>query len=435
MSGVSKGKFVAGLRSLLPYVSLPHAVLAGVDHIDVALASTRHRKLNLFRAVALTVCQIAPSSSLSFSVSYNTFKAGHTLYQKTTSYLVEHDFIRADPDNQRPHSTNDFAGVPEIFNYGDPVTTPERWSKYYQARFIRNSQELDQALIDCQNNSPTCDPNIKSFARMLDEVRQISDQATQIMAVNAWVNLWINYDFKEAETHAEHRSLKQAIIDRQGVCDEQAQLKTFAIEKLGFSDDQVRWVGLDYYMNAKHEKDGHAFTVVKIGQTNWVLNNQSPIWEGESLNNYRNALTAISYSSLMETAEAATNIAETSFLYDKGQTFIPLYAFNRTKRLTYVPKMPPENLKDVLLPADASRATGENISLFGTNARETGLVIDADQRTNLLKTMLPAMEGHYELGEVKAKLAMIDGIETKPTAPDHGKPSPARRALGATLHQ
>ncbi|MDE2030216.1 MAG: transglutaminase domain-containing protein, partial [Alphaproteobacteria bacterium] len=175
---------------------------------------------------------------------------------------------------------------------------------------------------------------IKAFADMLERVKEIPSQLTQIETINAWVNLYIRYDKKEAKDDLPHRSLERALIDRKGVCDEIARLKLFALEALGYQENDIRWVSETYYKNDVRNDPGHAVTLVRIGDDHWILNDWS-----SSIRKYRitekNAADMMDGASQIEKASTELNITGESFWGEQGHALMPEASFNSNERAVY----------------------------------------------------------------------------------------------------
>ncbi len=107
--------------------------------------------------------------------------------------------------------------------------------------------------------------------------------------VNAWVNTAIHYDRDEAKANW-RRTLAEALADGEGVCDEQSQLKFHALDRIGFRAQDTRIV-FAALTQGRERTGAHAFVLTRIGETNWVLDNQQlPISANAPVNEQRQIL-------------------------------------------------------------------------------------------------------------------------------------------------
>lgn len=141
-----------------------------------------------------------------------------------------------------------------------------------QRTLLRNRLELDQAIATCAQQPADCAPGIADYSRMLSTAGQIPDRLTQAGFVNAWVNTAIRYDQAEAKANW-RRTLTESLSDGQGVCDEQSQLKFHALDRLGFHAQDTRIIFAATTQGGQRT-GAHAFVLTRIGDTNWVLDNQ-----------------------------------------------------------------------------------------------------------------------------------------------------------------
>lgn len=141
-----------------------------------------------------------------------------------------------------------------------------------QRTLLRNRLELDQAIATCARQPADCAPGIADYSRMLSTAGQIPDRLTQAGFVNAWVNTAIRYDRAEAKANW-RRTLTESLADGQGVCDEQSQLKFHALDRLGFPAQDTRIIFAATTQGGQRT-GAHAFVLTRIGDTNWVLDNQ-----------------------------------------------------------------------------------------------------------------------------------------------------------------
>ncbi len=161
--------------------------------------------------------------------------------------------------------------VPETQNYGTPLNINPKKAQSNQITLQRNKAELDAALDQCDDGG-VCAPGVASYRRMLQTARRVPDSTVRAGFINAWVNLTIHYDFSTPHNH--RRTLTQALVDHKGVCDEQAQLKLYALDATGTPPQSARLV-----LAALRHQDGsttaHAFVMTRTNGTNWVMDNQA----------------------------------------------------------------------------------------------------------------------------------------------------------------
>jgi hypothetical protein len=136
-----------------------------------------------------------------------------------------------------------------------------------QLTLLRNKIEMDAAFVHCDNAPTTCPPSLVAYRSMIGVVRQIADPLTQAGVVNAWVNNAIQYDNVEAKQASWRRTLTDTLAAGQGVCDEQGQLKLYALDKAGFKPENLRFVLAAMVQNGKRV-GAHAFVLTRIGSNN-----------------------------------------------------------------------------------------------------------------------------------------------------------------------
>lgn len=162
--------------------------------------------------------------------------------------------------------------VPETQNRGVPLNINPAMAANNQITLQRNKAELDTTLAACDDAPADCNPGVAQYRRMLAVARRVPDDTVRANFINAWVNLTVRYDFRETDGH--RRTLTQALADRKGVCDEQAQLKLYALDATGTPPQRARLV-LAALRHADGHITAHAFVMTRTNGTNWILDNQA----------------------------------------------------------------------------------------------------------------------------------------------------------------
>ncbi len=166
--------------------------------------------------------------------------------------------------------------VPPTQHRGRPLNINPGEAARNQITLLRNKAELDAALAQCGDGG-ACAPGVARYRRMLQTARRVPDDTVRASFINAWINLTVRYDYRTPHNH--RRTLTQALIDRKGVCDEQAQLKLYALDATGTPPQSARLV-----LAALRHNDGtttaHAFVMTRTNGTNWVLDNQATSTSG-----------------------------------------------------------------------------------------------------------------------------------------------------------
>ncbi|MGB9152465.1 MAG: transglutaminase domain-containing protein [Alphaproteobacteria bacterium] len=278
--------------------------------------------------------------------------------------------------------------------YTDPSSSKTGWLSTYQARYLQDSAELQAAMDDCTKNAPTCDPHVKAFADMLKLVKKVPDQLTQIEMVDTYLNT-ISYDYDE-ESHAksdlDHHTFKQVLDLNKGVCDEVAGLKLFALEKLGFHEQNIRWVGEDVYGDGERA-DAHAVTAVRIGSQVWIMNLGDAIDAG----NYtgQKAVLLVMSNSTVEASDTELNFSNHSFFQDyvPGIYLVPATAFNSTSTGLYRDLIPDKNLNNIPPEDRLAPKDSKAISLHTL------------EKYHFLPILLKAMSTAYHMQNASTELA------------------------------
>lgn len=162
--------------------------------------------------------------------------------------------------------------VDPLARRGQPTFGHQAALGWNEQTLLRNKFELDAVFTACDHKPSTCPPVTTAFRRMIQTARTIKDPLTQAGVVNAWVNATLAYNTDEVKT-GHRNTLLQALETKQSVCDENAQLKYYALNKAGIAPENIRIVLAAITVGGKRV-DNHAFLVLRTGENNWVLTNQ-----------------------------------------------------------------------------------------------------------------------------------------------------------------
>lgn len=259
-----------------------------------------------------------------------------------------------------------------------------------RARYIEDKKELEAEMKACTAGPHGCHSPIGEFAAMLEKVRAIPDRLAQAKIVNAWINIRIAYDTNEplyAKNNDDHRTLSNALKDGKAVCDEIARLKLFALERLNFSPDDIRWVAEDMYVDGRPQQHGHAVMVVRDKGKVWVMN-LMPAERPRSLTQPE-AMGMIISASKLESSATQLNFSRQSDWSKACYIFLPTFQFNATQAGSYDSAEPLGDWSNV--PAQARNAVKETISLNADDFR----------KMPLMAIMASAFLGHYKITDAK----------------------------------
>ena len=198
-------------------------------------------------------------------------------------------------------------------------TLQKYWDLDAWVVYRNRKKGLDKAREVCRQHAPACLPVVQTLNHVMTQIDLLSGQKRKAMAINAFVNLAIAYDFPEAKQD-KRRDLVKTLQDGAGVCEEQAQLKLYLLEAAGFNKDDVRYVG-----EAITEKNKpiiyHAVVEVRINGGNWILNNQSPL-------HMASRAQLLSWASTMERDSVHLNAHNESSIGSSAWRHFPLRSFN-----------------------------------------------------------------------------------------------------------
>ncbi|MGB9152463.1 MAG: transglutaminase-like domain-containing protein [Alphaproteobacteria bacterium] len=268
------------------------------------------------------------------------------------------------------------------------------WLGDYQAQYIKESAELQAAMDACAKNAPTCDPQVKAFANMIDLVKQVPDQLTQIEMIKTYVNT-INYDYAElmqAKAPSNYRTLKQALDDYQDICKENAELEAFALKKVGFKENNVHIVFEAVYVS-NIPTGSHAVTAVRIGNQTWIMNDSEGGYQ-LNMDNYsqKAATNGAITNSTVETDAAQLNFSgHSATAQESNYQYVPTVAFNTTDAHFINGFQPRDDLANVPLVARNAPAHTSKLSL------------QTLEKYHFLPMMLTAFAHSYQTLEAEAR--------------------------------
>lgn len=229
-----------------------------------------------FQRAAAALCATA-----ALGVTATHFNAWHQEWQDwRIRSAQQHDVARIDKNPL------DFAGFHEdaakrvlapirvdpLARRGQPTFGQHSAMGLNEQTLLRNKIELDAVFSKCDQQPKACPPGTAAFRRMIRTAQKIKDPLTQAGVVNAWVNTTLSYSINEIKTRSRN-TLLQALETKQSVCDENAQLKYYALNKIGVAPENIRIVLAGITVGGKRV-DNHAFLVLRAGGNNWVLTNQ-----------------------------------------------------------------------------------------------------------------------------------------------------------------
>lgn len=245
-------------------------------HQDDHLA--KQPQTRTFRAAQGALCTAAATISVVGVTHYKVWReewqdwrtksAQQSTLHRVDQNPLEFAGFREDPT----HRITAPIRVDPMVRRGSPTFGHHAALAWNEQTLLRNKIELDAVFAACDQRPSTCPPITTAFRRMIKTARSIHDPLTQAGMVNAWVNATLTYDTGELKA-GNRRTLPQALETKHSVCDENAQLKYYALHKIGVAPENVRIVLAAVTRDGKRI-DNHAFLVLRVGSTNWVLSNQ-----------------------------------------------------------------------------------------------------------------------------------------------------------------
>ena len=277
--------------------------------------------------------------------------------------------------------------------YKDPFGLKNHWITQDQAKYLADKAELEAAMDVCVKNPAHHDPRVRELMHMIEKGRRIPDQLTQAQLVTAWFNIKIKYDDNEkkvAKTDLDHRSLLQALREGKTVCDGQSALKLFVLEKLGFDQSSIRWMGEKTYLKGK-TRGGHAIVLVRIEKQLWAMDHQPLSIKGKRISR-TTARNEMIVASTLEPVATHFNFSGKSFTAIRGVVAVPDFSYNSTQVFFFDSHGAPH--KDL-----------SNVPKAAHHAKEktTSLTLATMRKYNLSRIMDMAFFGHYTLVADKKK--------------------------------
>lgn len=238
-----------------------------------------------------------------------------------------------------------------------------------------NAAQLDAAIETCKRQPADCVPEVQQYQAMIEQVRRIPDKLTQAKTINGWVNTTMLYDqdiVTRARAHQPYSlpSTLGALTKGSGICDHQAELKLYALSKVGFRQDDVRFAVLMQLDEGKWIT-GHAVVLARIDGKNYVLNNQSTTDEIAPYHQTYLPLAktgnTLDYNAALQTPAQALNLGLDAPHRQNGQSMIPLYAMN------YVSAQPYRGVQDREEPPYYRGEKIDRPFLIGTRTESLGV--------------------------------------------------------------
>ena len=253
-----------------------------------------------------------------------------------------YDSLKTD---QVPSQAITFGGYTESHRgFYEKLFADSSWVSQEQQKYLNDKAELENVIVECSTSPKSCNPRIAAFAQMIKDVGQVPDRLTQVKLINAYINK-IDYDddeVKSSRTDLDHHTLLEAITLNKVICDEVARLKLFALEKIGFSQDEARWVSESIYINGVKQDSGHAIVEIKIDGQNWIMNIKANSLSYGAISTQQ-AISEIIKQSKMENDSDHLNNRSNSYWWHNSERPAPRYGFNSTQRFTYVPENSSDN--------------------------------------------------------------------------------------------
>lgn len=243
-------------------------------------------------------------------------------------------------------------------------TVERDWESYFQEK---------EALNACGDR---CGKNIAAFFNMIEAVKKERDKLLQIELINAWVNLHVAYDHDElrrAKSNSDHRTMKQALIDGKGVCNEIARLKMFGLEQTGFAPDDIRVAGEALFIGGKAQGTGHAVATVRLNGKTWIMNILPGGFTPQIMKIMKEE-QKIALASKIETAEAHLNFSGNSYWAPRGWNFVPSYQYNADQHSQYIAPVPRKDMSNV--PTAARDANAETRQLDTAKLKKAKTIME-----------------------------------------------------------
>jgi len=205
--------------------------------------------------------------------------------------------------------------------------------------YVSRRGNLDATIDAALSLNSQANPRLRAWAEFIQQARAIRDPKLRAEAVNAFINTLIVFDSDKGK-HWKGPWLQtpqDTLMRGTGVCADIAMLKYETLIRVGFPKEDVKYVSSNIEFRTPEFRDQmlrlqpqtlspdgapfaitHGVATVKIGNQNWVLNDeQAPLGANIRGNpaNERNAFIANAY---LEDDRAAFSANGSSY-YGKGQ--------------------------------------------------------------------------------------------------------------------
>lgn len=254
---------------------------------------------------------------------------------------------------------------------------------------MRNAVVLEEKLLDCRITPGTCSPALNKFRQLIDTSRTISDPTTKALLVNAWVNTAIAYDngLIQSQKTSKPRpapDLVETLESGKGICDQQAQLKLYALSRAGIAQQDLRYVALMVVKDGKWV-ESHAVVLARLDGKTSVLNGQQ---YDRDMPNHAKASDEqrLAYNSALQDPRALLNIDHDALFRQGGTTLLPLYSAN------YVTAQPYQGMQDSEKPP-YYRGSPFARHLISPRVTVTDVPnLTVDQQLNIGRTLMDALQ-------------------------------------------
>lgn len=208
----------------------------------------------------------------------------------------------------------------------------------------RNAVVMDGQMVACRMEPQNCSPALKQFQQFIDAARGVNDPIMRAQVVNAWVNTAIAYDddFVLAQKKAREKrpspTLVETLENGKGICDQQAQLKLYALSRSGTAQEDLRYVALMVIKEGKWV-ESHAVVLARLNGKTFVLNGQQFDRDFPDRKQAGDD-QRLSYNSALLEPRSFLNIDYDAPFRQGGTSLMPLYSAN------YVTAQPYQGMLD-----------------------------------------------------------------------------------------
>ncbi len=217
----------------------------------------------------------------------------------------------------------------------------EMGSSHYA--IMRNAVVLDSQMVACRMTPETCSPPLEKFRQLIDTARTIPDPTTKALLVNAWVNTAIAYDddLVLSQKNSKPRpapDMVETLTTGKGICDQQAQLKLYALSRAGIPQEDLRYVALMVIKEGRWVSS-HAVTLARLDGKTAVLNGQQ-YDKDMPHKTYADIDQRLAYNSALQDPRSLLNLDYNAPFRQGGTSLMPLYSAN------YVTAQPYQGMLD-----------------------------------------------------------------------------------------